>query len=157
MSKPSDLPSRSCPATSRPCERRLAGRTFTDADNVPGRNLVVIDEFLAARAFPNDFAVGQLIRLPDPRTPWTEVIGVVAHQRLFSLAESPRPTVYFSDGFWGIGISRSWIIRTAGDRRGTLSRCGTRSSKSTSGGVNGGRRRRDRAIPKKRIVTAANV
>jgi putative ABC transport system permease protein len=93
----------------------LAGRTFTDDDNARGRNMVVIDELLAARAFPNQSAVGKRIRIPDPRTPWAEVIGVVAHQRLFSLAEQGRGTVYFSDGFWGIGVSRYWMLRTAGN------------------------------------------
>lgn len=93
----------------------LAGRTFTDEDNAAGRNVVVIDELLAAKAFPNGAAVGKPIRLPDPSTPWAQVIGVVAHQRLFSLAEPGQGTIYFSDGFWGIGVSRYWIVRTKGD------------------------------------------
>jgi hypothetical protein len=93
----------------------LAGRTFTEDDNAPGRNLVVIDQLLAAKAFPNESAIGKRILLPDPANPWAEVIGVVAHQRLFSLADPGRETVYFCDGFWGIGVSRSWMVRTAGD------------------------------------------
>ncbi len=93
----------------------LAGRTFTDDDNALGRNLVVVDDFFAAKAFPNESAVGKRIRTPDPSTPWVQVIGVVAHQRLFSLAEPGRGTIYFSDGFWGIGVSRYWMVRTAGD------------------------------------------
>jgi putative ABC transport system permease protein len=43
------------------------------------------------------------------------VIGVVAHQRLFSLADRGRETIYFSDGFWGIGVSRYWMLRTGAD------------------------------------------
>jgi putative ABC transport system permease protein len=93
----------------------LAGRTFTAEDNAPGRNLVVIDQFFAARAFPNRSPIGQRIQLPDPAHPWAEVIGVVGHQRLASLREPGPGTVYFSDGFWGIGVSRNWILRTAGD------------------------------------------
>lgn len=93
----------------------LAGRTFTEDDNAPGRNVVVIDQLLAEKAFPNESAIGKRILLPDPDTPWAEVIGVVAHQRLFSLAEPGRETVYFSDGFWGIGVSRYWMVRTNGD------------------------------------------
>jgi putative ABC transport system permease protein len=93
----------------------LAGRTFTEDDNAPGRNRVVIDQLFADRAFPNESPIGKRILLPDPSTPWAEVIGVVAHQRLFSLADPGRQTVYFLDGFWGIGVSRSWIVRTAGD------------------------------------------
>lgn len=93
----------------------LAGRTFTEDDNAPGRNVVVIDQLLAAKAFPNESALGKRILLPDPATPWAEVIGVVAHQRLFSLADPGRETIYFSDGFWGIGVSRYWMVRTTGD------------------------------------------
>src|SRR6267143_1045165 len=36
----------------------LAGRTFTDADNAPGRNVVLIDQMLADKAFPHQSAVG---------------------------------------------------------------------------------------------------
>ena len=95
--------------------RVLAGRTFTEADNAPGRNLVVVDDLFAAKAFPNQIAIGKRVRLPDPAVPWAEVIGVVAHQRLFSLADPGRETVYLCDGFQGIGVSRSWIVRTSGD------------------------------------------
>jgi putative ABC transport system permease protein len=93
----------------------LEGRAFTPQDDEPGRNLVVVDQLLAARAFPNQSAVGKRIRTPFPNSPWAEVIGVVKHQRLFSLAEAGRETVYFSEGFTGIGVSRYWAVRTAGD------------------------------------------
>ena len=93
----------------------IAGRAFTAADNAPGRALVVIDDLLAAGAFPGRNPVGQPIRIPDPQTPWARVIGVVAHQRLHTLADPGRGTVFFSDGFWGIGVSRYWIVRTDGD------------------------------------------
>ncbi|MBZ5626645.1 MAG: FtsX-like permease family protein, partial [Acidobacteriia bacterium] len=93
----------------------LEGRTFTPQDDEPGRNLVVIDQLLAARAFPNQSAVGKRILIPFPNSPWAEVIGVVKHQRLFSLADPGRETIYFSEGFAGIGVSRYWAIRTAGD------------------------------------------
>jgi predicted permease len=93
----------------------LAGRTFTEDDDAPGRNVVVIDQLFAASAFPNVSPIGQRIELPDPAHPWAEVIGVVAHQRLASLSDPGRKTVYFSEGFWGIGVSRYWVVRTAGD------------------------------------------
>ena len=37
----------------------LEGRTFTDADNAPGRNLVVIDRQLATKGFPHESALGK--------------------------------------------------------------------------------------------------
>jgi predicted permease len=95
----------------------IAGRLFTDADNVPGRNLVVIDQQLADKAFPHQSAVGKriLIRLRTPEAEWVEVIGVVAHQREESLADRGREQVYFADAFVGSGAVRQWAIRTGGD------------------------------------------
>jgi putative ABC transport system permease protein len=92
----------------------IAGRTFTDADNVPGRNLVVIDQLLADKAFPHQSAAGKriLIRIRTPEAEWVEVIGVVAHQRDESLAERGREQVYFADAFLGSGAVRQWAIRT---------------------------------------------
>src|SRR5262249_7310276 len=49
----------------------LAGRTFTDTDNAPERSLVIIDQLLAAKAFPNGSAVGKRI-LIRTRTPEAE-------------------------------------------------------------------------------------
>jgi putative ABC transport system permease protein len=37
----------------------IAGRTFSDADNAPDRNVVIIDQMLAAKAFPGIPAVGK--------------------------------------------------------------------------------------------------
>jgi putative ABC transport system permease protein len=95
----------------------IAGRTFTDADNVPGRNLVVIDQLLADKAFPRQSAVGKriLIRIRTPEAEWVEVIGVVAHQREESLADRGREQVYFADAFLGSSSVRNWAIRTDGD------------------------------------------
>jgi predicted permease len=93
----------------------IAGRTFTDADSDPDRNLVVVDQFLAAKAFPNEPAVGKriLIRIRTPEPEWVEIIGVVAHQRVTSLADPGREQVYFAEGFVGFGANR-WAVRVAG-------------------------------------------
>ncbi len=95
----------------------LAGRTFTEADNAPNRNLVVVDQALAQKAYPNQNAVGKriLIRIRTPEPEWVEIIGVVAHQRDVSLAEPGREQIYFSDGFLGHGRANKWGIRTSGD------------------------------------------
>ncbi len=93
----------------------LAGRTFTEDDNAPGRNVAVIDSFLAAKAFPNESAIGKRLFVPFPEMPWVEVIGVAAHQRQVSLADPGREQIYFTDGSNGIGVSRYWAIRAAGD------------------------------------------
>jgi putative ABC transport system permease protein len=98
----------------------LAGRTFTDDDNLPGRNRVIIDQFLANKAFPGQPAVGKriLVRIRTPEAEWVEVAGVVAHQRVTSLAELGREQVYFADAFIGSGAVRSWALRTRSDAAG---------------------------------------
>jgi predicted permease len=95
----------------------LAGRTFSDADNAPGRKVVVIDQFLADKAFPHESAVGKriLFRIDTPEPEWFDVIGVVGHQREESLAEPGREQVYFTDGFMGYGWVQQWVVRTGGD------------------------------------------
>jgi putative ABC transport system permease protein len=95
----------------------LAGRTFTDADNAPERNGVVIDQALASKAFPNQPAVGKrlLIRIRTPEAEWVEVLGVVAHVRNTSLADPGREQIYFTDGFLKHGAARRWAVRTAGN------------------------------------------
>jgi predicted permease len=97
--------------------RLIAGRTFTEADNVPDRNVVVIDEFLAAKAFPNESAVGKriLIRVRTPEAEWVEVIGVIGHQRNTSLADPGREQLYFTDGFMRHGWATYWGVRAKGD------------------------------------------
>jgi predicted permease len=97
--------------------RLLAGRTFTDADNAPERNGVVADEFLAAKAFPHQSAVGQriLTRLRGVDPEWVEVLGVVAHQHQSSLAEPGREQIYFMDGYLSHGAVSRWILRTRDD------------------------------------------
>ena len=91
----------------------LVGRTFTDADNASARGVVIVDELLAAKAFPNESAVGK--RLVVNRDSLVEVIGVVAHQRATSLAELGHEQLFFTDGFMGHGVVSRWAIRTAGD------------------------------------------
>jgi len=93
------------------------GRGFTDADNAPDRNLVVIDEILAAKAFPHQSAVGKRIlsRLGTLEPQWFTVIGVARHQRATALTEPGREQMYVTDGYLQHGVANRWAIRTAGD------------------------------------------
>ncbi len=97
--------------------RLLAGRTFTETDNAPDRNGVVVDEFLAAKAFPHQSAVGQriLTRIRGVQPEWVEILGVVAHQHQASLAEPGREQIYFMDGYLSHAAVSRWILRTHGD------------------------------------------
>ena len=95
----------------------LAGRTFTQDDSSPDRNLLVVDAALAAKAFPNESAVGKriLFRVRTPEAQWGEIIGVVAHQRNTSLIEPGREQIYVTDGYVNHGAANFWALRTDGD------------------------------------------
>jgi predicted permease len=95
--------------------RLIAGRTFNQQDNAAGRKMAVIDQLFAERDFPHESAIGKRVALPGSANQWAEVIGVVEHQRLFSLSDPGRETMYLTDGFWGIGVSRYWMVRATGD------------------------------------------
>jgi putative ABC transport system permease protein len=95
----------------------LAGRTFTDEDSTPDRNLLVVDQALAAKAFPNESAVGKriLFRVRTPEAQWGEIIGVVEHQRNTSLVEPGREQLYVTDGYVNHQAAAWWALRTDGD------------------------------------------
>ena len=95
----------------------MAGRTFTEDDNTAERNLLIVDQALASKAFPNESAVGKriLFRVRTPEAQWGEIIGVVAHQRDVSLTEPGREQLYVTDGYVDHGAASWWALRTDGD------------------------------------------
>jgi putative ABC transport system permease protein len=95
----------------------LAGRTFTQEDNTPDSKYLIIDQALAAKAFPNESAIGKriLYRVRTPEAQWGEIIGVVAHQRNTSLVEPGREQLYVTDGSVNHRAASWWAIRTSGD------------------------------------------
>ena len=95
----------------------LAGRTFTEDDSAADRNLLIVDQALAAKAFPNESAVGKriLFRVRTPEAQWGEIIGVVAHQRNTSLIEPGREQLFVTDGYVNHGAASWWALRTDGD------------------------------------------
>ena len=97
--------------------RLLAGRTFTQEDSTPDRNMLIIDQALAAKAFPNESAVGKkiLFRVRTPEAQWGEIVGVVAHQRNTSLVEPGREQLYVTDGYMNHQAASWWALRTDGD------------------------------------------
>jgi putative ABC transport system permease protein len=95
----------------------LAGRSFTEEDNAPNRDTVVVDTMLAAKAFPGQSALGKriLIRARGPQPEWVQIVGVAAHQRVTSLADPGREQIYLTDGYVGHGNIGRIALRTAGD------------------------------------------
>jgi putative ABC transport system permease protein len=61
----------------------LKGRTFTAADKVGSTPVVIVNETLAQKHWPNGDAIGKRIRFYGPleRAPWMEVVGIVQDVR----------------------------------------------------------------------------
>jgi len=93
--------------------RLLAGRVFDEHDTPP-QNTIVIDETLAARAWPGASAVGKRLQTGPTGTPnnFSEVIGVVEHVRAHDLARAVRPQIYRP---FGAGNRLGVVVRTAGE------------------------------------------
>ena len=97
--------------------RLIEGRTFTEEDNREGILRIVVDDRLAAMAFPNQSAIGKKImaRIITDEPLWYEIVGVVAHQRHLSLSGPTREAIFFTDGYLGNGAAGRWALRTSGD------------------------------------------
>ncbi|MFZ0742859.1 MAG: ABC transporter permease [Terracidiphilus sp.] len=97
----------------------LKGSTFTEADGKSKTPLVVINQKMAQRYWPNGEAVGRRFRFDDLGTPWMTVIGIVANVRQANVETPSRAEMYFSYeqdlGIPGYFKPRDLIIRVVGD------------------------------------------
>jgi predicted permease len=99
--------------------RLVAGRFFDDADDERGAPVAIVDELLAARAFPGRSPLGEEIQVSawrrDSFVPaWARVVGVVAHLRHHDLAQEVREQVWLPL----LQSSRNQlavVVRTSGD------------------------------------------
>jgi predicted permease len=74
----------------------VAGRTFDARDDFAGTPVIVVNQSLARRLFPDGSAVGRRFRFyAFPERPW-EIVGVVGDVKTGPLDAAPPPTVYYS-------------------------------------------------------------
>ncbi|HEV2668208.1 MAG TPA: ABC transporter permease, partial [Blastocatellia bacterium] len=78
------------------------GRDFASADNESAPGVVIINETMARRFWPNEDALGKRIKLgsPEPQRAWDglwlTIIGVVGDVRADGLEDEVRPEMYLS-------------------------------------------------------------
>jgi len=70
----------------------LRGRTFTRAEDEQGKPVVLVDENLTRRFWPNEDAVGKHIAYDSPT--WHEIIGIVPAVRTYGSEASPLIRIY---------------------------------------------------------------
>ena len=95
-----------------------AGREFTDADKAGSPNVVIVNQALARRYWPNQNPIGKHIVLG--RQPASEVVGVAVDVKNRGLALDPQVQLYFpfSQIPWG---NMNLLVRTATDPHGMVS------------------------------------
>jgi putative ABC transport system permease protein len=74
----------------------LQGREFTDAINEKSPPVVLINETMARRFWPNENPIGKRVKQgwPESKTPWREVIGVVGDVKLDGVIDQTPLHVY---------------------------------------------------------------
>lgn len=89
----------------------LEGRTFTKDEDEQGKRVVLVDETLARRFWPNQSAVGKHIKYDDPG--WHEIIGVVKQVGLYASEAKPLIKVYTPFGPYAAQRNSTLSIRTS--------------------------------------------
>jgi putative ABC transport system permease protein len=96
----------------------LRGRTFTDADTPDTPHVVVVNEMLAKRFFPNGDAIDKRLCFckPNGKTPanWLTIVGVVADMKLYG-PENPARLEVYTDGFQGVTNDMELLVKSNAD------------------------------------------
>jgi predicted permease len=74
------------------------GRLFTSADGPATQRVVVVNESLARRFFPDDDALGKRVTYDDPtdaQARWLTIVGIVADTRRGGVDREPRAELYY--------------------------------------------------------------
>lgn len=87
------------------------GREYNRTDTADSPRVIVINESMAKRYWPNGTALGGRVRLGQN---WAEVVGIAADAKYNSISERPTPQVYLSLARNEISTLRL-VVRTAGD------------------------------------------
>jgi putative ABC transport system permease protein len=88
------------------------GRAFAEQDDLDHPRVVIIDETLARRFFPNQNPIGQHLQVPDAARPAREIVGVAGSVRDTGFDQQPRPTIYFPS-LQSPDQTMSLVVRTA--------------------------------------------
>lgn len=92
----------------------VRGRDFTARDNASSGLVVIVDETLAKRLWPNGNAIGQRLRVESHAAPLREVVGVARNGYYDSLIEQPRGFFYLPYAQYGsFESSLSLVVSTA--------------------------------------------
>ncbi len=88
----------------------VRGRTFLDTDDADAPRVVVINQALANRFWPNENPIGKRLKQgwPESDTPWREIVGVVGDTKQMGLDEEPLMQTYMPARQYAL-----WAVRLA--------------------------------------------
>jgi putative ABC transport system permease protein len=93
----------------------LAGRLFAESDGAENPRVMVINEEMARRHWPNENPVGRRVTMKDWGPPLTgEIVGVVGDVKADGLDSSTRPMIYWPYPQFP-GVFNALVIRAEGD------------------------------------------
>ncbi len=72
----------------------VEGRSFTEHDDQNAPRVVVVNETMARRFWPNESPIGKRLRLGSDRNPYLEVVGVAKDGKYFLLGEPPTEYLF---------------------------------------------------------------
>ena len=89
----------------------VRGRTFRESDKDGASRVVIINQTMAERYWPNEDPIGKRFRPHTPDTPLAEVVGVTKDSKYLALFEKPLPYMYIPSD-QDFGPLRTLQIRT---------------------------------------------
>jgi putative ABC transport system permease protein len=94
---------------------RKQGRLFSTVDRADAPPVLIINEAMASKYWPNGSAVGARVHVgpPNPSAPWITIVGVVGNTRNDPTRLTPEPMMFFSQRQQPFGDNV--IVRTSGD------------------------------------------
>ena len=101
----------------------VEGREFSAQDNEESPRVVIVNETFARRFFPGpnpiESAVGKRVRWRSD-SPLAQIIGVARDGKYFSIAEAPRPFIYFPL-LQSYSSNAILLVRTSSDPKAMIS------------------------------------
>ncbi len=98
--------------------KQVSGREFTEQDSLNSPGVIVINETLAKRDWPNEDPLGKRIKLgfSNSDAPWLTIVGITQDVKQGGLDQKPRPEFFrpYNQAAWPV---MTVVVRTASNPR----------------------------------------
>jgi predicted permease len=90
----------------------IKGRLFTTEDTRDSPQVIVIDEALAQRHFPNEDPIGKRLKQSLPNSPSYEIVGIVRHVEHYRLDGQSPDAQFYTNFNQSRGRPNNLLVRT---------------------------------------------